>query len=431
MIIFAVLLTALSCTDTGNLSDGGVNNPLSECVLPAVVQAGDEALVQWDGFTMDSRVFLISDNGTEYEMSVRVFTSSGIMFVVPVSVPTGFYAVVVEDDIRKELGTIEVVATDMPVTAVNIPSGGISGEEIIIEGIGYERGCSVIFVDADGNEYVLDATLISTGISIRIPEDLPLGDYMVYLLQDGGRWLITSSFSVYDGGAKSLRRIDFDSPYLGSSVLRLSWEMDDSGSGMLTLSESLVEGSEVTLQTYDRYECDATGYFELAVDGFESSNDLGISYIRDADGVVKSSDVLIYGNSSPTTFTWTYDADGYLIDISSPSRSFRSLSYTDGDLIMFRNVGFAYEDPELVNHPSAPDVAWAYMALMEPNDPFVYIPYLMGWYRKTSSRLPSALNLPSPTGTGVVSHLLSYEYDDDGYVVRMMWGSSSIDFIYE
>ena len=320
---------------------------------------------------------------------------------------------------------------DMPVIGLKMPSGAVRGEEVIIEGIGFETRCSIVFVDADGKEYVVEASVMSTGIAIQLPSEMGQGDYTVYLQQDGARWLISPSFSVYSGGARTLKRIDYITPYTGSSMLRLSWEIDRSEPVTLTLSEYLVEGDEETLQVYDRYECDETGRFELTVDGFESSNDLSVTYVRNEEGVVTGSDVLIYGNSKPTAFTWTYDADGYLVDISSPSRSFRSLAYNGGNLTEFRNSKFNYNDSGLVNHPSAPDVVWAYMALMEQNDPFVYIPYFMGWYTKTSALLPSGMTLPSPTGTGTVRHSFTYDFDDEGYVVKMMWESSSIEFIFE
>ena len=431
LVILFGMMAVLSCKDVGGIQGTGTGSPLSECVLPAVMQAGEEALIQWNGFTQDSRLSLVSENGQEYELSVKVVTASGIMCVVPVEVPAGFYIVAVDDNGRKELGKVEVIAADMPVIGLKIPSGAVAGKEIIIEGVGFEEGCSIILADADGNEYVLGATVVSSGISILIPADLLPGDYVVYLQQDGARWIISSLFSVYAGGARVLKRLDYLTPYTGGAMLRLSWEIDRREPVTLTLTEYLVEGSEETVQAYDRYECDETGYFELTVDGFESSNDLGVTYIRDANGVVESSDVLIYGNSKPTSFVWTYDAEGYLVDISSPSRSFRTLAYDRGNLTSFRNTGFSYDAPGLANHPSAPDVVWAYMSLMEQNDPFVYIPYLLGWYTKSSAWLPTSMILPSPTGTGTITHLLDYEFDKAGYVVKMMWESSSIEFVFE
>ena len=176
--------------------------------------------------------------------------------------------------------------------------------------------------------------------------------------------------------------------------------------------------------------CDADGNFKLTHDGFESSNDLAMSYICNSEGTVTKSDVLIYGNSKTTAFTWSYNSEGYLTNIASPTLSFRSLEYTEGNLTTFRNTSFEYGDDKLINHPSAPDVAWAYMAMMENNDPFVYFPYLLGWYTKSSVQLPVAVILPDPIGTGTVRNEITYTFDEEGYVKKMEWNSYEIDFVY-
>lgn len=432
LVILIGLLLAVSCRDVGDLNGTGGQNYLSECVLPSSVQAGEDALVQWNGFNKEAKIWLVSEDGQEYEVQIKVLTDSGIMFVVPAGLPAGTYSLVLDQDGRKRLGTFEVLAADMPITGLSVPSKAVIGEELLIDGIGFEEGCSLLLVDASGNEYEAEATLVPSGISVMLPGDIKKGGYEVYLVQDGAVWLISSSFTVYKkGGVQTLMRLDYYSPYLNSSKLKLSWEINREDPITLTLSEYLVEGEEETLQAYDQYVCDATGTFKLTHDGFESSNDLTMAYTRNADGIVTVADVKIYGKSSTTPFSWAYDADGYLTEISSPANSFRSLEYTDGNLTTFRNSSFTYEDPELVNHPSAPDVVWAYMAMMESNDPFVYIPYLLGWYAKASAQLPTMMVLPSPTGTGTTKSPLTYTFDDEGYVVKMAWESSEIDFIFE
>ena len=278
---------------------------------------------------------------------------------------------------------------------------------------------------------MLKAEIVTSGISVMLSKDITAGKYGLYLLQDGIMWMLSPSISVYAGKAdKLLKRIDYHTPYSDGVTLKLSWVISRDEPQTLTLYEYLIEDSEETLQAYDLYESNAEGHFELTHDGFESSNDLAMSYTRNSDGVVTGSDVLIYGNDQTTAFTWTYDADGYLTDISSPARSFRSLEYTGGNLTTFRNTSFEYGDAELVNHPFAPDVVWAYMALMESNDPFVYFPFFLGWYTKSSAQLPDALILPSPTGTGTIRNELSYLFDEDGYVVKMTWEASEIAFSY-
>ena len=432
LIILACLFMVFSCEDDGGMRGSGGMNPLAECVVPSTVQAGEEALVQWNGFTKDAKIWLVSEGGHEYEIDIKVLTDSGIMFVVPASLPEGLYVLVLEQGGRKDLGTIAVLAADMPVTGIKVPSSVVLGQELLIEGIGFEDGCSIVLVDAAGKQYQVAASLLVSGISAILPDEIQAGSYELYLLQNGASWLLSSSFTVYVGSSfKTLCRIDYLSPYLNSSKLRLSWVISREEPVTLTLSEYLVDTDGETLQAYDQYVCDASGIFELKHDGFESSNDMKMSYTRDADGTVTVADVLIYGKSKTTAFSWTYNADGYLTEIASQTNSFRSLEYTSGNLSTFRNTGFEYGNPELVNHPSAPDVVWAYMAMMETNDPFVYFPYLLGWYTKASALLPTALVLPSSSGTGTERHPLTYAFDEDGYVVKITWESSEIDLIFE
>ncbi|MBQ7899265.1 MAG: DUF4595 domain-containing protein [Bacteroidales bacterium] len=429
ILMTLLLVMAVACNETGSMSGLDVENPLSECVLPASVQAGGEVLVQWDGFPEAPAISVVGEDGTSYEMTVTVVTASGLIFTVPASLAPGIYMVKSGQD---ELGTIVVLPADMPVTGLKVSSGARQGEDVSIDGIGFEEGCEAVLVDDQENEYPLETVITYSGISVVIPDDLAEGSYKMYLVQDGMKWLLSGSFLVYkDVVIKTLTRVDYYSPYVSPMMLRLSWEISRDDPVTLTVSETVINGEEESLEAYDRYICDASGYFTLDHDGFEASNDMGMSYIRNADGVVTQADVLIYGDSEATPFTWTYDADGFLTDISSPKRSLRSFSYEGGNLVKFRNTSFEYSDPALINNPSAADVVWGYMSLMEKNDPFIYFPYLLGWYTKASAQLPSAMVSPSPTGTGTEIYALTYEFDAEGYVTRMSWNSDYVVYHYK
>lgn len=433
--IFTLLLLtffAVACNDKDGLSGPGAENPLSECVLPASALAGGEVLVQWNGFTEDPVISMVSEDGTSYEVEVTVVTASGLVFLVPSSLTPGTYLVKSGQD---ELGTMEILPAEMPVTGLKMPSGAKAGEEIVVDGIGFEEGCVAVLVDSEGNEHALETELTYSGISVVIPDDMAEGTYSVYLVQDGMEWLLSGSFPIYkDIVVKTLTCVSYYSPYVGTMTLRLSWEINRDDPVTLTVSETVIDGQEESLEAYDMYVCDATGLFTLDHDGFEASNDLSMAYERDSDGVVTQSDVLIYGKKEPTPFTWTYDADGFLTDISSPTRSFRSFSYEEGNLVRFMNTSFEYSDPALAGHPSAPDVVWGYMSLMEKNDPFLCFPFLLGWYDKASAQLPTKMISPSPTGTGTVESALAYGFDEDGYPVSMSWteGNSEyrVEYIY-
>ena len=402
-------------------------DPVVNCVLPESVKAGGEVQVQWDGFKENAEILLVAEDSKEYPMQVKVVTAYGLTFKVPAKTPAGLYQVVLVQDGRTPLGMITVTAADMPVTGLKVPDGAQQGETVVIEGIGFEDGCSVVAVDKDGQETILESELSYLGLSVIIPDDFAEGVYALYLIQDEMRWLLTESFSVYkELVVKNLSRIDYYTDYDGKSLLRMTWEISRETPVTLRISESLVEGDVVTLNAYDEYVQGEDGFFSLVNDGLEVSNNIKMSYTRDFEGKVTVADVLRYGKKETTPFTWTYDPDGFLIDISS-TKSLSSFEYDNGNMTAFGTRAFEFTDAELVNNPAAPDVVWGYMSLLKIEEPFMFVPYFLGWYTKASAQLPTAMLVPSPTGTGTDTYPLSYEFDEDGYVIKMSFGGDSLE----
>lgn len=432
--IYVMLAMCLlcACNENGRESVDGGDNPLSEWTLPVMVAQAGEGTVQWNGFTEETVLLLVSPDGSEYRLEITVLTDSGVNFRVPSDVPEGTYMMVMEQDGRTEMGQIRITGRSLPVSDVRMPSEAVAGAVVSIAGIGFEDGCSIVLAGSAGEEHVLGTTLSYDGVCVTVPDDVSEGTYDVYLLQEGGRWLISDSFRVTSASvARRCTSIRYLAPYVGEAEIMLAWDISDD---ILTLSEYLVQEGVPELNAYDSYVRRDEGYYALEHDGFESSNDMEMLYSRDQDGNVVSSDVLIYGDDRTTAFTWTYDSSGLLVDISSPRMSFRTLSYEEGRITAFHQTSFEYAPDGPVNSVYAPDVIWAYMSLMDRNDPFVYLPYLLGWYSTASDRLPSKILKPSPSGFGVLSCSLEYEFDDDGYVVSMNWSEGSerhrIEFIY-
>ena len=437
-ILFAMALAvvAVSCekpttTPTPQPDNVDPQDPLENCVIPETVKAGGEALVQWDGFKENAQIVLVEADSKEYPMQVKVVTAYGLTFKVPAKTPAGLYQMVLVQESRITLGKITVTAADMPVTGLKVPSGAQQGETVIIEGIGFEEGCSVIAVDQAGQEHALESEVSYLGLSVVIPADLAEGEYALYLFQDEMRWLLAQSFSVYkELVIKQLSRIDYYTEYLDGAFLKLSWEISREEPVTLTVSQSIVEDGTATLDVYDMYQFGNDGVLELVNDGFEESNDLKMSYTIDGEGNVTVSDVLIYGKKEATPFTWTYDADGFLTEVASPTTSFRSFEYQSGNMTVFNNTSFEFGDASLVNNPAAPDVIWGYMSLLDKNNPFMYVPYFLGWYSKASAQLPTAMLQPSATGTGTDRYPFSYEFDEDGYVVKMSFGGERVEYFF-
>ena len=432
LLVLAFAVAAVSCViaNPDPSPEPIVKDPFLNCVVPETVKAGGEAQIQWDGFKQNASLVLVGMDGKEYKMTVKVITAYGLTFKVPVNTPEGLYNLVLVQGERTGLGEITVTPADMPVTGLKVPAGAEQGETVIIEGIGFEEGCGVVAVDQADQEHSLESEVTYLGLSVVIPADLAEGEYALYLLQDEMRWLLASSFSVYkELVVKQLSRIDYYTEYSEEAMLRMTWEISRETPVTLTVSESVVEGDVVELNAYDQYVQGEDGFFTLVNDGLEISNNIKMSYTRDFEGKVTVADVLRYGKKDTTPFTWTYDQNGFLTDISS-TKSLCSFEYTDGNMTAFGGRGFEFADPSLVNNPAAPDVIWGYISLMNITEPFMYVPYFLGWYSKASAQLPTAMIVPSPTGTGTDTYPLTYDFDEDGYVVRMTLGSEKVEYIF-
>lgn len=428
VILMAVCLLC-ACSENINDDLNGGSNPLSECVISSPLHAGGEGFVQWNGFLSNASLLLSAVNGVEYQLEINIITPSGLSFRIPTEVPEGKYMMVLLQETRLEVGAVDILPAESPVSNVQMTSEAVHGDEVLVSGFGFETGCIIVLVASDGKKYEMEASVEGEGVSFEVDEELPEGEYDVYLIQDGADWLLSSSFRVVSAlVVKSLKSIRLYSPYIGGDELMHEWLV---GEGDVTLSQYIVEDGIPELNVYDRYSYDGEGYFELVDDGFESSNNMEVSYERNDGGYVISSDVLRYGDDTPTLFEWSYNAGGYLTEIKLPSKAFRTIEYDEENIILFGQIGFEYSEESLLNHSCAADVVWAYMSLSDTVEPFIYFPYLMGWYAPSSRLLPLTMLKPSPTGDGKIACTLKYDFDGDGYVVSMSWSEGTSPYRVE
>ena len=438
MLLCAVSALFVSCekkdgpVNNGPVNNGPVDNPMDKCEVPAQVRAGGEGTVLWNGFKENAQLSLDSEVLGEVQLTIKTITASGITFSVPAATPEGEYMMILVQDGRHELGKTKVLPMQMPITGLSVPASAQQGETLTISGMGFKEGCRVVFESA-GEETQMTVNMVNGGIEVLIPEEMPAGKYRISLVQDGLTWLLAENFEVYEVLViKQFSSIRYYAPYIGEGTqLVMEWKVSREDPATFTVSQYLIENGVEELNAYDQYVMDASGLITLEHDGFESSNDLEVSYQKNDDGQVTVADVLVYGDDETTPFAWTYDSDGRLLDISSPKRSFRSLEYDGDNLTMFRQISFEYDVDGPANHPYAQDVIWGYMALQEENDPFVYFPYFMGWYTEASAQLPARIVKPTPDGTGTVTLALSYEFDVDGYVTKMSWIDENENYAVE
>lgn len=422
-VLISFLIFALCSCEQMQEQDGDFirEDPVSACVLPSVAAAGGEVVMQWNGFLEGDIIFLRSDSGEEYRMEPGVVTASGLIFSIPFTTMPGSYSVILKREADIVMGVIEITAPDIPVSGISVPDSAIGGESILISGVGFAGEMLVIFVSQEGDRTVMESSLVSKGVSVYIPQDMAGKEYDLILSYMGYEWVI-SDIRVASA-KKSLSALTYIAPYSGEIEISYTWDIS---SEQITLTEHYIEGGTASEGVSDIYVAVGDGSFVLAEDGFEMSNDIEMSYHSGEGGSVAYSDVLLYGDDEPVRFDWNYDHQGYLQSITymttKGERAFKSLAYTGNNITGFGGVAFQYADPSLVNNAYAADVVWGYMAVMDKFEPFIYIPYMLDWYTARTTNLPTSVIVNN--GMSETAAPLSYEFDEDGYVVQMSWNEN-------
>jgi len=433
-------LLAASCQEKGYLDGEGVN-PLDKCVISENVRSGMEAVVQWNGFDDSASLYLKGEDGKEYGVEVTVVTASGLIFRVPAGLAAGKYTVIVEQSGgRQELGIIGILEAELPVTGLKIPSAVEPGKQFVIEGVGFDTG-HVISLVRDGESVVLKHETVSSGAKVMIPQSVDCGEYLLYLSDGTGKWLLSDYFSV--AVRKKLCSVSKNEKYNGDTRRVTGYYVKYEGDEVeaIIYKAVLVEPeSELVDEAFDRYVLGADGVFR-AEGGASSSLNINVGYNRDADGNISSADVLRFSRNNPDgamrTFSYVYDASGrpekVTYVLNGVTRSLQVYFYEGGNLVETMNSVFAYEDETLKNNPFGVDVAMGYDMMGMTDEPFLFFPYLIGEHPHTSSHLPSAVLEPTGMMGALEKKSLTYEFDDDGYVVKMSWeaGESLMLFDYE
>lgn len=411
LLLFLCISALVSCGGDEGVLGPDSRNPLSECALPDTVQAGGELVLQWNGFE-DAAAIALKSSAVEYDLEVEVVTSSGLIAMVSREVTPGVYDVMLTQSVSMKLGAVEVTAADQESGSDEDPEQ--DPEDDPNEGEGDEPGSEPQpdeGTDDDPNEGTGDDTS-GDGPEPETPS-----------------------------AARLLKRLEYYSPYLTGSQLLYTWEINRASSSTLLVSEYIVDASGAELSRQDEYVGNNAGYFEQTRETFYESNHVEMTYLMDSAEKVTGADVLVYGKSKTTRYTWEYDSQDRLMEISyihatKGELALVSLSYEGNLLTGFDLYAFEYGTPSLINADGAVDVVWAYMTLSKGyKDPALYIPYLMGWYNVSSESLPTVMYQPDPSGSGNVVCNLNYEFDLQGYVTAMNWkeGNSEMEivFIYE
>lgn len=414
-----------------NLSTEDGRNPLSDFAISGVsVAPGNEAVIQWNGFTQNAAVALVDAAGQEFPAQVKTITSSGLIFVIPTGLAPGDYTVCVKQDGNMNVGTISVLEAEMPVTGITFPSAVAPGETFVFGGLGLGTSYAVV-LSSDDNIYTLDSKFSPSGLECTVPITMKSGQYSLILTDGVHEWPITSSFIITL--KKTLAAVSCDEPYNEGVRTFKEYRVERDANGevlAVVYYYSRYEGEVIETETTDRYVKVADG--EYAVEGGETSSlNYGFKYTYDSDGMILSADVHRYSSKTPEgihrIFTWAYDATGLptavKFELSGNTYSLQNYIYQDDNLLETNRLVFAYDDETLLNKEFAPDVAHAYDMMHYTDEPFLYVPYLLGEHPHVSKLLPDGdMQITGATSRKKVP--FTYTYDEDGYVQTCSWGGT-------
>ncbi len=436
--IFAIvccLCAVCSCKDVGG-DASGVDNPLSECVIPTDACPGEETVIQWNGFSQSASIVLKDKDGKTFPAEVKIVTSSGLIFTVPSGLAPGTYSVALQGQ-GTFLGQMEILPTDMPVTGLSFPSAIAPGETLEINGNGFDSSFGLYLRNASGQSD-LKPEVVAGGIRCVMPADFELGTYRLILTDGKEEWVLHDGFVV--AKRKKLVSIRKVTPYEAAVTdcyeCRIESEEDEVVA--IVYDHKYLDADGQPLETDYEYRYvqvnDWDFQCEKEVSEMLNTRNFKFKYIFDDAGRITHIDALVFSINHPEgeqRLHWCeYDSEGRLTRISYEYKDMvqdrQTYMYENGNLVgTYNDYFFTYGDETLSNHPFAADSACGYEMMMNSLEhPLVFVPYLLGVHTFSSRLLP--------TGARTVSKF-EYVFDTDGYVTQMSWdgGIAKIYFVYE
>lgn len=315
MLMLCAIITFSACSS----DDDGPSNPVSNQVVPSSAKIGSEVTVQGNGFASGQTIYLQPEQGAEVNANAKM-TSNGATFTIPYTMTPGKVNVVlkVAND-SFTLGSMNLLAADNPISTLSLPADMAIGQEVTIAGIGFAQGDKIVVGDK-----TIDATVTTDGVKFSVPADLADGKYAVSLVRGNSTWELGKVYAYQQRQVESITItnnafLDMYAPNLGlkESVLTLNMAYNADGS-LKTISSN---GSLSWDFNYNGKTVSVGGY----------------TYTLDDQGRIVSSTAMDMLTGKEETYTWSYDANGYLTSVKQngaaddADANFLS-TYTDGNL---------------------------------------------------------------------------------------------------
>lgn len=315
MLMLCAFITFSACSS----DDDGPTNPVSNAVVPTSAKIGAEVTVQGSGFAAGQTLYLQPEQGTEVNTNAKM-SANGATFTIPYTMTEGKVNVVLKTGNDSwTLGSMTLLAADNPISTLSLPSEMGIGEEVTLTGIGFAQGDKIVVGDK-----TLEATVTADGVKVTIPADLAEGEYAVSLVRGNASWELGKVYAFQQRQVESItvtdnQMLSFYAPNLGltEGVLTLNMSYNEDG----TLKEITTNGSLGWAFNYNGKTVSVGDY----------------TYTLDDQGRVISSTAMDMMTGEEATYTWSYDANGYLTSVKQVSAAddadvnFLS-TYTDGNL---------------------------------------------------------------------------------------------------
>ena len=317
MLMLCAFITFSACSS----DDDGPTNPISNAVVPTSAKIGAEVTVQGSGFAAGQTLYLQPEQGTEVNTNAKM-SANGATFTIPYTMTEGKVNVVLKTGNDSwTLGSMTLLAADNPISTLSLPGEMGIGEEVTLTGIGFAQGDKIVVGDK-----TLETIVTTDGVKVTIPADLAEGEYAISLVRGNASWELGKVYAFQKRQVESITVSDNEAlnqyaPVLGltEGVLTLNMSYNEDG----TLKEITSNGSLGWVFNYNGKTA--------------SVENNPYTYTLDDQGRVISSTGMDMMTGDEVTYTWSYDANGYLTSVKQvgaaddADANFLS-TYTDGNL---------------------------------------------------------------------------------------------------
>ena len=317
MLMLCAFITFSACSS----DDDGPTNPISNAVVPTSAKIGAEVTVQGSGFAAGQTLYLQPEQGTEVNTNAKM-SANGATFTIPYTMTEGKVNVVLKTGNDSwTLGSMTLLAADNPISTLSLPGEMGIGEEVTLTGIGFAQGDKIVVGDK-----TLETIVTTDGVKVTIPADLAEGEYAISLVRGNASWELGKVYAFQKRQVESITVSDNEAlnqyaPVLGltEGVLTLNMSYNEDG----TLKEITSNGSLGWVFNYNGKTV--------------SVENNPYTYTLDDQGRVIRSTGMDMMTGDEVTYTWSYDANGYLTSVKQvgaaddADANFLS-TYTDGNL---------------------------------------------------------------------------------------------------